>query len=351
MTEETVEEIIDDGLDDLIDFGEPTNEEPLDESQATEEGGDAEHSEESGEQGTAKPDTDAVVDAGQESTGETEDTQDETYRYKGKEYSKDDLLSDPTLLDNLITAANQQTHYQDLHGQSKATIDEMQAQINMLGQAEQQRQAHDAQTQWTAVEADPAMPQKLTDAYAPAIKELVKTGWVEEDIAELYPGAVANFLALRDGTGARIQQLENVIGSLIQTTETTQEYTQNVQRREAVDTVASEFNNIFNTVASEGGIFEPLTKPEVRQEFLAELEQTMNPQVNYLLSDPAVLRSLWIAKNHKPLMDAASTMRQQEASRLEQSRRFAAGEGGGTAATNAGAGQLVAGEAEGWADL
>ena len=147
-------------------------------------------------------------------------------------------------------------------------------------------------------------------------------------MAELYPNAVTGMISMRDEFAVRIDQLERALGAMV-------EHTQSRNQSEAHQTVQQQFDGIFDNLSSQGGIFEPLASEETRKEFLAEVSQKLNPELDHLLSDPSVLGDLWIASNHTKLVAQAEADYKAKLDALtskndEVNRRNAAGEGGGS---------------------
>lgn len=357
MAEDTgIEQEVDtneDGLDDLIDW--PT-EEPATETESTETPGEDTAEPEGGEEPRPEP---PAADEPAKPEGEEQDPVDgdgkketpkQTYKYRGREISIDELMADEKLRSDLFTAANQQVHYQELHGENKGKISELENQLNQLIGAEQERQRQYAMQQQVTQGPEGPKPEQIESAYKAEITELAKTGWISEDMAELYPKEVSNFLLLRDSMNARIAQLEQVVGSIGNTVTHVDQYTQQTRAETARETVERQLNNVFDTIAAEGGIFEPLGTQETREQFLSNIVKVYNPNVKELLDNPENLKQLWIGQNHTALIAAAAKAKEENAAKQVQNRRLAAGEGMGSGPANT-APSVIPGEAEGWADL
>lgn len=176
------------------------------------------------------------------------------------------------------------------------------------------------------------------------LDELTKSGWIEEDVAELYPNSAIGILTMRDELFGRLAQLETSVGSFLG------EY----QQRQQVDSATSVMGQItgyLDGLSKEGEIFAPLSNKETQNEFLSLIRDRLNPPVQLLLQNPEILRDYWVGHNHQALLDSVQKAKQQEKQRITKNRQFSGGEGGG--GRPAGGSEKVAkpGEEAGWSDL
>lgn len=359
---------VNDGLDQPVDdgLGDLLSDAQLSEQDESPEGGESD-AQSPETDGAAESDDAKPADEQQEekpepkgkdkkSKAKSEDADDDggeeevSFTYRGKKYSIDDLKSDPDLRNKVLTGANQQSHYQELYGQTKTEMQKLEDRLKKFEESQAQAAA-EAQRR-AAQEAGPKLtPEKLNAAYTENVKKMVEDGWLEPDLQELYPNAVSGVMSMRDELFTRINQVEAVLGGLINHTEadiqTRQQYTEK-QRHEGM---WGKINQIFDHISSEGGIFAPLAQQETRNQFLTELEQSLNPEVEHLISDPRILRNLWIGANHDQLIAEAAAKKAESDAKRNQQLRNAAGEGSGTRRTVTQDKRLAPGEAEGWADL
>jgi arsenate reductase-like glutaredoxin family protein len=342
------EQKVDDGLDDLIDdlptesTEAQTSGDTSEQGEAKTDGNVAPDKTDDGADGEEKNAEGESTEGGQDSE-QTEGKKKETFKYKDKEYTYEDFLKDPDLRTKLITAANQQSHYQDLYGQQKTQFEALQNQINVLMQSQQA--AMRPQTEQRPQPRPGLTPEQIGFAYKDATNEFVKQGWIDEDFAELYPSTVASMVFLRDLVLGRLGNTETAVETVLASRAGEIQQNQQMSRWDRM-------NQIFDGLASEGGIFEPLKNPQNREEFLTAVGQSLNPEVDLLLSDPSIMRRLWIAQNHEAMIAAAQAAQQRAAIDAEKKRRLAVGEGSGA---RAGGGRptplAVPGTEEGWADL
>lgn len=352
----------DDGMDDLLIEAGLSPEEPEGDQPPTPDSEDKSGEQPTGDSDDAPKDEaddkDAEKDPGSDDEAEKpadspEDSEDEDpkFKYKGKEYTLDDLRKDKKLFAKVFTSAEQQTHFQELHNTEKQEVESLKAQVAALQQVEVQRQAAAQQPSPEEAAAAGPSPDQLRASYDPVTDEMIKDGWIEADMNELYPNAVAGVVSLRDEAFTRIAQIEAALGQIVQ-------QQQGRQVVETQQTVFGKINGIFDNLSSQGGIFAPLESQETRQQFLTHLEKTLNPEVDTLLSDPSVLRDLWIGHNHQKLIEAteaknAAKIAALEAKRVETATQMAVGEGGGVSPSSGPptAPKTFPGEEDTWGDL
>jgi hypothetical protein len=355
MTEELEE---DDGLGDLLD-GYIKTADPADEADEQEE--PDESPEETPGKGTTEeePEDEPAEDAEEAEGGAEEESEEPekegevdlasmvALKYKGKEYSWQDLMQDEELRTKVFTGANQQSHFQSLYEQKMAEADAYRRQLEEhqrameRAQAEQQRYQQGQQPQQPVVP-----PELLAKAYKPQIEEMIKGGYLEEDLLEFYPNTAAGIMYLRENLLSRIGQLEAAIGEIVGTAER-QSITQT--KRQAIQMIERQ----FDALASRGDLFEPLSDPQVRAEFVQHLRETTNPPVQRLLDNPEILKNEWIAYNHEALMSSLESQRKKAESDAKRAAQYAGGDGVGNAKSSRPKKPKAPppGTDEGWADL
>lgn len=283
-----------------------------------------------------------------EGQGEPEQEPVPTFKYRGKEYSLEDLRKDQELFNKVITGANQQSHYQELYERQKQEAEFLQQRVQQeayerqqaLIQAQRLAEAQQAQQQGGGLS-----PELVKGHYGKQLDQMVKEGWIEEDIKELYPNVAAGMLFLRDTLLTEVAALKQQVAGLMGYTQ--QQYSESTKSQ-----VRNTINGIFNEIAAEGGIFEPLKNPQTRNEFIRELQATVNPEIKSIIENPNILRNLWVARNHQAILAAAEQQKQAAQQVAQQKRRLSAAEAPGSRApvspTKKGP---LPGEEEGWADL
>lgn len=321
----------DDGLDDLIDAELGPKEEDLPDGEESdkqeEDQQEAPEADEDSAEGPAAEDEPEDEDKEPEEEGQSDEVE---FKYKGKKYTLDDLKKDEKLRAKIFTSAEQHSHFQSLYDDTRKRMEEQAKLIEELRNAEYQRQQQAVEAARRRDEQDSTAkisPDYLTTVYKDSVKKMVDDGWIEEDISELYPNAVAGVMSMRDEFALRIEQLENAIGMII--SEANQEHS--VRSRQSLK---QRFDSIFDQLASEGEIFEPLKSEETRNQFLTEVSQKINPALGPLLETPDALRQLWIAAHHDKLVEQARREYEQkltaaEADKSKRNRQLAVGEGGG----------------------
>lgn len=354
--EKTEEQIDSDGLDDLLEGtpAEPPKEEP--EEHQTEDGKEPVQPEEEQEQKDQPADSDD--EPKQESPDlqtepPQEEEQEETQRkikFRGQEYSQEDLIRDPKLLNDLVTAANQQTHYQELHGENKKRLEEMQAKIEEFNQFRemQVQQAEQARREAEALQQQQPQltPQQLQQHWQPHLDKLAEDGWIEDDIAQLYPNFASGALTFREEVAQRLAQIEGALGQVSGVFQQAQEQ----QKVQAASSVMDRIKAHLTKISQEGEIFAPLADPEKQIEFLSQIRDRLNPPVELLLNNPDIMREYWVGSNHETVLASVAQAKQNSNATKQRQRSLAAGEGS-SARPAAAAPRALPGEEEGWADL
>lgn len=239
----------------------------------------------------------------------------ERFNYLGREYTREQLLADPQLLNAIVTTANQGPHFKSLYEQRLAQ--ERQVQVQAQAQAMQQ------QAQAAAQQAQPGgypIPDQIRAQYAVPLKRAVELGHIEPEIAEAYPNFAANMMRAFDGLQDARQAVELI-----------------AERINAMDAGATQSNvlrEIDSTVAglaSQGEYFAGLADPQERGGFFNYLV-SINPQVG-LLRDPNFVASQYVAYKKDEVLASVAEARKAQAERHaadQRKRQLARGVGGGT---------------------
>lgn len=351
--EEEVDLLEQGNLSDLFDFpADPQDEKPVDEPKAEEKEEETQQPESAEADTETETETEEVEVSEQkpkpEGQGETKPV---TFKYRGKEYSFDDLQKDQDLFTKVITGANQQSHYQELYEKQRQEATALQQQMQQFAYQQQL----EAQQRAMAQQQDTTggiTPDVVKGHYNRQLDTMVKEGWIEEDIKELYPNVATGMLFLRDTLLNEVAALKRQVADL--TGYSQGQYQEQVHRQQEItkQQVRSVIENIFNNIAAEGGIFEPLKDKSVRTEFIHELQQTVNPEIQAIIEHPTILRDLWIAKNHATILQAAKVQSDATKAVTEKKRRMASAEAQGSASSGRkGSNKPVPGTEEGWGDL
>ena len=287
-----------------------------------------------------------------EGQGEPEPEPEQTFKYRGKEYSFEDLRKDPDLFTKVITGANQQSHYQELYEKQKQEAEELTRRVQQEAYERQQQVLYEQrlaaqrqQQQQAQQQGGGFTPDILKGHYGRQLDGMVKEGWIEEDVKELYPNVATGMLYLRDTLLNEVAMLKQQVAGLMG-------YTQQQYSEATKSHVRNTINGIFNEIAAEGGIFEPLKDRQTRNEFIRELQSTVNPEIKAIIENPNILRNLWVARNHQTILKAAEQQRAAAQTVATQKRRLSAAEAPGTKASPARPQKKpTPGEEEGWADL
>jgi len=159
-------------------------------------------------------------------------------------------------------------------------------------------------------------PEQARQQLKPLVDNLVKTGWISEDMAALYPNEAAA-MAYQHVQILQMQQaLQQVQGYINQT----QQGTQANQAEQGIYRAIDE-------VASKGDVFEPLKTPEIRKGFFDWIVE-LNPLQSQITPD--FLARQYYAYNHQVIFNTVKQAQQYQAP-TRQSRGAKAQQEGGSA--------------------
>jgi len=223
------------------------------------------------------------------------------YKFRGKEYTADQLIAQG-LLEDALTSAEQMPHYQRKY----ETL------------LEQQRMAP----------AEPAQPQpqqpritpeQIVSHYSPIADQAVNEGWIEPEMMTVFPKFTTNMMYYRD----TINQLQQVVGLLAN-----REQQRDLSGlRERVDGF---IENTCLGLSNKAKHFELLKEDNVRSDFREYLYK-LDPKVDSLNED--YIRTQWLAYNSEALIEALRTSNAQTQAAQDTKRRLAKGEGAGSPRT------------------
>lgn len=357
MTEEQKNDAVEEKEVDLLEEGNLSDLFDFPEADAAEEEAEPK-TEEVVEEATQPEEEEAETETVEEETPQPEqpaapESQEAKFKYRGKEYSFSDLQKDQDLFTKVITGANQQSHYQELYERQRQEAAAVQQQLQQLAYQRDMELRQMQQLQQR--QEDPAAtisPDVVKGHYNKQLDTMVKEGWIEEDVKELYPNVATGMLYLRDTLLNEVAMLKRQVAEL--QGYSASQYQESVRSQQEVtkQQVKAVIENIFNNIAAEGGIFEPLKDRSVRTEFIHELQQTVNPEIQAIIQHPTILRDLWVAKNHATILQAAAAQKASAQESTEKKRRLSSAEGAGSASAGKKGGKKpVPGTEEGWGDL
>ena len=185
------------------------------------------------------------------------------------------------------------------------------------------QEARDAQAQQPQGQADqmrrqipPAQLQaQIRASFDPQVQQAVQDGFIEPDLAELYPNAVANLMMQRDSLVA--------VGSLVQAMQQKiAQYEQSIVSERVVTDIKSNLTALAGTHPA----LAPLRDAGVRDQFFGFI-RTLDPRMDQL-GDPEYLTGAWAAFKKGDFLNGAQTLAQgqgaAQAARATQRRRAVA---------------------------
>jgi hypothetical protein len=222
------------------------------------------------------------------------------FKIRGREYTAAELVQRRDLLEDLEKSYEQLPHLQQKY----------------LETLEAQRQQQAPPPQMPAQpQAPPVTAEMLRTAYAPQIEESVKAGFLNADFAELYPETAASYLYDRDlftQVAQRLDAIERLFGAA---------QIQGIQQ-----SVGAQITGAFDALQAQGGHFELLKEPKVREDFTKYILE-LDPKRGQLT--PEFLGGQFVAFNKDILLEAARQTDAQTKRERERTARNAQGVPGG----------------------
>lgn len=234
------------------------------------------------------------------------------FKYRGREYTVEELVQQG-LLSDVLTSAEQLPHLQRKYMEA----------------LEQQRQAQQPPQQPLQPQETPQQFQaRLVAQFKPEIEQVVQSGFIESDFAELYPNAVAQMLWHRNGLRevlGKVAEIEGRLGS----------FTGKVSARDEMATINGRLDALAERGKTpQGKIFAPLADPERRKaflDFLTNPDEGGDPDTRRLT--PEFLARMWVAMNHEALLEATTQAVDAQNAANAAARARAAGDGRGARLT------------------
>jgi hypothetical protein len=113
------------------------------------------------------------------------------------------------------------------------------------------------------------------------VQQSVREGWIDEDVATLYPAATASMLLMRQ----QLLQLQQVVGQQ-------QQILGQQQQQTLIQTVQQQLETTLDAAAQQGPLYEGLRVPTEREAFRTYLRE-LNPMVGQLT--PQFVGQHWLA--------------------------------------------------------
>ncbi len=222
------------------------------------------------------------------------------YKYRGREYTLDELVQHG-LLNDALTTAEQFPHLQKKY-------------------QEVLEQARQAQAPAPDRQVPPSLtPEQIRAMYAGQIPQVVQAGFLEGDLAELYPNTVAQMLFHRDLLYDARRAIAEVQAQVAQLT-----------GRTVRGDAQAVLDRTLDALTTRDAIYAPLKEPETRRGFLDYLRR-LDPQVARQTPEGGIefdgeqLARLWVAYQHEAILAAARAAAEAERQRRDDERRRAAG--------------------------
>lgn len=284
----------------------------------------------------APPETPQGAQPGQEKpAGEAPPAPPQTFTYRGKVYTPEQIASNPDLMRDLIASAeqlpNQQRAYSELQNKLGQEVERIKQQL--AGVRPQGAPGQQGGQRSTTVPGGPGIghlnPDQVAQAVRPIAEQAAKQGWIEQDMVDLFPKTSSQFMIHRDmlyDVRAAVQEMQKIVFG-------------GQQERLVSDTRAA-FNSALDGLGARGEQYAPLKdSPEARQGFEKYLLENFSNLPAAQVLDPKFLERQWWGYNAETI--AATLQQQGQHAAAAEVRKRARAVGGGNS------GRLVDGGAPG----
>ena len=211
-----------------------------------------------------------------------------TLKFRGRDYTATELTQQlaqkPELLEDLTQSYEQLPNLSRKHQELLERIAGAQPQAQMPSEQ-------------PASQQPPITIGMLETAYRPQLDALVQGDWLEGDLVELYPKALSQQLLMRD----LLMDTRRAVGDLMQWRG------QLVTSADQI-TVDQQVNGALDQLTGQGGHFDLLKDPKVREDFRGFIVE-LNPQRKQLT--PEFLGRQFAAFNQDVLLEAARQANEQ----------------------------------------
>lgn len=183
----------------------------------------------------------------------------QTYTYRGKKYSAEDIAKNPELLDSLVRSAEQ---LPNLQGKYQGLLEQTTQQRPVAPQAPNQSQSQGG-----------VSPQEIVARFGPEAIAMANGGFLEPEFVQAFPGVAANMVGYRN-------VIEGMAQKLHETSQKVNGYEQErgqARHQQEVAGVATSYRDNIKALPELGAMFAPLKDPKVAQDFENFVTNTLNP--------------------------------------------------------------------------
>jgi len=227
-----------------------------------------------------------------------------TYKVKDKEYDLDSLVKEG-VLDDLITQAQQVSHFQKLYEEQKAQNQQFQQQYQQQQQLPPQHQ----------MQQPPVNVEQLKAQVIPQLHQAVREGFLDEEFVEYYPNAAASQMLIYQDY---LQMKQVVMGMY-------QHFMRDAAQR-AYDGARSKYTAACSSLSSKHDLYKELGSEQEREDFFQFLAERVNPEVSAL--DEEFLARQYLGYKQESVLEAVRGGKNQRTKVKKKKRKLAVGEGG-----------------------
>lgn len=224
------------------------------------------------------------------------------YKYRGKDYTAEQLV-EQGILEDALTSAEQLPHYQQLYLEKLEAERQAQAQPQPQAQPEPQR----------------ITPDQILRAYEPVARQTAEMGFIEPDFVEAWPNMAAALMFHRDMVYDMRRALEGVLSYV------NQQASGNFRQ-----SFLSGLESTLNELSTEGEHYALLKDRQTRSGFYEYL-RTLDVPVSSV--NKQFLAKQWLAYNSDAMLEAITAAEQDRRAVEKRKAAQSAGEAASSAKT------------------
>jgi len=251
---------------------------------------------------------DTTEDEGTGDDGEPEHPAPKKYKVDGQEYTAEELI-EKGLMDNLVTQANQASHYQELYHGIKDHAEQQAAQAQAQAQAQVQPQTQ------------PIQADQIKAAMQPFLAQAVDQGYMEADFVNEFPAmAATQMYAYND-----LMKMKQVVVGMYQ-------YFMKDVREKTYKKVKGDFDNYCLKLTGVNQIYTSLKDQAERDRFFDYVSNNINPEASVLSEE--FLGRVYLAYQQDKILPTLQQTATANKTKRNKKRKLAKGESAAAARTD-----------------
>lgn len=240
-----------------------------------------------------------------------------TYTIGGKKFTAEEIAANPQILQDLVASHGKLPNVSRSAAEATERARALEAQLAAGRPPENAGAPRPASPPGSPGLAG-LSPAQVTAAIRPVVEAAVKDGWIEADLAEIFPTFAAQAVLHRD----LIYDVRAAVAEI-------NAWRRGLETRETVTNTRSEWNSALDGLAGEGDLFVPLKdrEGEIRKEFETFMVENFGHLPKDKVLNSEFLGRQWLAFNYGPVQEALRAAGEQSKERIRTRRAQASGEG------------------------